>query len=78
MVNVDMFLGAHFTGFRNTMDHPLLVDMAIHTFDEARYLLSEARPVLAYCQEFNPPNSWYKGDASAVAVFEMSDGSVIA
>ncbi len=76
-VSVDMLLGAHFTGFRNQMDHPLIVDMSIHTFDEARYLLSDAKAVSCYCQEYNPPHSWYKGDGGADCIFEMSDGSVL-
>src|SRR5690606_26256643 len=29
-----------------------------------------------YCHEFNPPGSWYTGNASAVCIFEMSDSSV--
>lgn len=57
------------------MESPLLLDMAIHTFDQARFI-SGANPISVYCQEFNPPGSWYKGNASAVCIFEMSDGSV--
>ncbi|WP_350356262.1 Gfo/Idh/MocA family protein [Cohnella hashimotonis] len=71
----NFFLGPHFGGFRETMDHPLLLDMAIHTFDQARYLL-QSDPVSVYCHEFNPSHSWYAGNASAVCIFEMSDGSV--
>ncbi|MGN7456856.1 Gfo/Idh/MocA family protein [Paenibacillus pasadenensis] len=71
----DFFIGAHFGGFRDLMDSPLILDMAIHTFDQARLLLG-ADPVSVYCQEFNPPGSWYKGAASALCIFEMSDGSV--
>jgi predicted dehydrogenase len=55
------------------MASPLLLDMAIHTLDTARYL-SNADPVAVYCDEFNPPWSWYKGNASAVAIFEMTGG----
>ena len=75
MVNADFFLAPHFGGFRDLMDSPLLVDMAIHTFDQARFLTG-ADPVSVYCHEFNPPGSWYAGAASAVSIFEMSDGSV--
>lgn len=57
------------------MKSPLLLDMAIHTFDQARFI-SGANPVSVYCQEFNPPGSWYEGNASAVCIFEMSDGSI--
>ncbi|TJY41102.1 Gfo/Idh/MocA family oxidoreductase [Cohnella pontilimi] len=72
---VDFFLGPHFGGFRDAMDNPLLLDMAIHTFDQARKIL-DADPVSVYCHEYNPPGSWYAGNSSAVCIFEMSDGSV--
>ncbi|MFC4099424.1 Gfo/Idh/MocA family protein [Paenibacillus xanthanilyticus] len=71
----DFFIGAHFGGFRDAMASPLLLDMAIHTFDQARLILN-ADPVSVYCQEFNPPGSWYAGHAAAVCIFEMSDGSI--
>lgn len=66
----DFYIGAHFGGFRDEMADVLLVDMAIHTFDQAR-MLTGADPVAVYCHSFNPKRSWYKGDASAVAIFEM-------
>jgi len=75
-LNCDFYLGPHFGGFRDVMDHVLLLDMAIHTFDAARYLLAGVDPVAVYCHEWNPRSSWYKHGASAVAIFEMSDGSV--
>ncbi|MBB3109759.1 putative dehydrogenase [Paenibacillus phyllosphaerae] len=71
----DFFIGAHFGGFRDAMASPLLLDMAIHTFDQARLILG-ADPVSVYCQEFNPPGSWYAGHAAAVCIYEMSDGSI--
>lgn len=74
-VHCDFFLGAHFGGFRDHMAHPLLVDMAIHTFDQARFLTG-VDPVWVYCHEWNPPGSWYDHDASAIAIFEMGDGIV--
>ena len=73
--HADFFLGPHFGGFRDAMDSPLILDMAIHTFDQARFLTG-ANPVSVYCHEFNPPGSWYRGNASAICIFEMSDGSV--
>lgn len=60
----------HFGGFRDEIEDPLLVDMAIHPFDAARALVDE-RPVAVYCESFNPPWSWYRGDAAATAVFEF-------
>lgn len=69
----DFFLGPHFGGFRDQMPSPLILDMAIHTFDNARQL-SGRDPVSVYCQEFNPAWSWYAGAASANAIFEMTGG----
>ncbi len=74
-VNCDFYIGAHFGGFRDRMEHVLLLDMAIHTFDQARFLTG-ADPVSVYCREWNPKGSWYDHDASAVAVFEMTGGLV--
>src|ERR671925_351900 len=73
ILNADFYIGPHFGGFREAMDSPLILDMAIHTFDAARYL-SGADPLAVYCEEFNLPWSWYRGAASATAIFEMSDG----
>ncbi len=74
-VNCDFYIGAHFGGFRDRMEHVLLLDMAIHTFDQARFIMG-ADPVAVYCKEWNPPASWYDHDASAVAIFEMTDDVV--
>jgi predicted dehydrogenase len=74
-VNSDFYLGAHFGGFRDRMEHVLILDMAIHTFDAARFI-SGADPVSVYCKEWNPSGSWYDHDASAIAIFEMTDGVV--
>jgi len=73
ILNSDFYIGAHFGGFRDEMASPLVLDMAIHTFDAARYL-SGADPVAVYCEEFNPPWSWYHGNACATALFEMTGG----
>ncbi|GIP17267.1 oxidoreductase [Paenibacillus montaniterrae] len=73
--SADFFIAPHFGGFRDAMESPLLLDMAIHTFDQARYIMG-ANPVSVYCHEFNPKGSWYKGNAMALCIFEMSDGSV--
>lgn len=74
-LNSDFYIGAHFAGYRGKMKHTLLLDMAIHTFDQARFLTgADARTV--YCHEWNPDGSWFSFDASAVAIFEMSNGLV--
>ena len=74
-INADMYLGPHFGGFRDEMRHVILLDMAIHTFDMARFLGgADAKSV--FCHEFNPKGSWYAHEASAQAIFEM-DGGVV-
>ena len=75
-VCVDFFLGPHFGGFRDIMKSPLILDMAIHTFDQGRFLIG-SDPISVYCTEFNPKGSWYEGNASAVCIFEFRNGVVM-
>ena len=72
-VHADFFVGAHFGGFRDQMDHVLLLDMAIHTFDAARYIIGTA-PLAVYCRETNPQGSWYTHGAAAEALFDFDGG----
>lgn len=74
-LNADFYLGPHFGGFREEMEHVLLIDMAIHSLDQARFI-SGADPVSVYCHEWNPTGSWYAHGASAMAIFEMTNGIV--
>ena len=74
-LNADFYIGAHFGGFRDAMEHVLLLDMAIHTFDAARLILN-TDPVAVYALEWNPAGSWYAHGSSAMCIFEMSDGSI--
>lgn len=74
-LNADFYLAPHFGGFRDAMEHVLLIDMAIHSFDQARYI-SDADPVSVYCHEWNPAGSWYAHGASAQCIFEMTNGLV--
>ena len=74
-IHCDFFLAPHFGGFRETMDHVLLVDMAIHTFDAARYM-TNAAPESVYCVEWEPANSWYQAGSSAVALFKLQGGII--
>jgi predicted dehydrogenase len=71
-IHCDFFVGAHFGGFREEMEHVLLVDMAIHTLDAARYI-SAKQPLAVYCHEANPKSSWYAHGSVANAIFEFSD-----
>lgn len=70
-VNCDLYLGAHFGGFRDEMPSPLILDMAIHHFDLARFFTG-LDPVAVYAKEFNPVGSWYQGDVAASCIFEMT------
>lgn len=74
-VHCDFFLAPHFGGFRDEMQHVLLLDMAIHTFDAARFVVDK-QPLAVYCVERNPRGSWYAHGASANAIFEFSDDVV--
>ena len=72
-VHVDFFAGPHFGGFRESMPHVLLADMAIHPFDAVRFLLGvDAEAV--FCDEWIPKNSWYRYGPSVAAVFRMANG----
>lgn len=74
-IHADFFVAPHFGGFREQMDDVLLVDMAIHTLDAARFM-SGKTPLAVYCHQSNPKGSWWKHGAVANAIFEMSDGVV--
>jgi len=55
--------------FRDTMEHPLLIDMANHHFDTIRYVLGE-EPAGVAAVGWNPDWSRFRGIASAVVVFD--------
>lgn len=74
-IHCDFFIAPHFGGFREEMDNVLLLDMAIHTFDAARYVAGK-KPLAVYCVEKNPKGSWYRHGAAANATFEFSDDVV--
>lgn len=74
-VHCDFFLAPHFGGFRDKMDHVLLLDMAIHTFDAARAMTGRDA-TRVYCREWEPAGSWYHQGAAAAAIFDMAGGAV--
>lgn len=67
-VAIEFFRGPRFGGFREQMPYPLVVDMAIHHFDLLRFFLG-SDPVSVYGKSWNPPWSWFAGDASASLLF---------
>jgi predicted dehydrogenase len=76
-VVVDFFKGPHFGGFREQMPYPLIIDMSIHHFDMLRFFLDD-NPVSVYGRSWNPPWSWFKGDASAAVSLQFAGGVVAA
>ncbi|MBN2557212.1 MAG: Gfo/Idh/MocA family oxidoreductase [Clostridia bacterium] len=74
-LGAEFFRDPRFGGFRERMDSPLLLDMAIHTFDQARFLLGRD-PVSVHCHEYNPDWSWYAGAASAICTFRFEDNII--
>ncbi|MFP3463996.1 Gfo/Idh/MocA family protein [Leifsonia sp. SIMBA_070] len=74
VVDAEFFHADHEPGFREQMAHPLLVDMSIHHFDQLRYLTGD-EPVAVRCSSWNPPWSWFAGDAAASAEFELASGA---
>ncbi|MFG1621009.1 Gfo/Idh/MocA family protein [Kribbella sp. NPDC049227] len=73
-LSCEFFKAPHFSGFRERMAEPLLVDMAIHQFDLARKLIG-SEPVTVYCESYNPEWSWFDGNAAASAIFCFADGT---
>jgi predicted dehydrogenase len=65
-----------FSGFRTEMDEPLLVDMSVHHFDQIRCLL-DLEPVRVTAQSWNPKWSWFKGNPTAVVIFETRTGATV-
>lgn len=64
-----------FGGFRDEMEQPLIVDMAIHAFDAGRVLL-DGHPVSVTATSYNPRWSWYAGDAAATVTITYDTGAV--
>ncbi len=75
-VTVEFFKGPHFGGFREKMAYPLVIDMSIHHFDMLRFFLG-ADPVSVFGRSWNPPWSWFDGDASASALIEFAGGMTV-
>lgn len=64
-----------FGGFRDEMEQPLIVDMAIHAFDAGRVLL-DGSPAAVTATSYNPRWSWYAGDAAATVTITYDTGAV--
>lgn len=64
-----------FGGFRDEMEQPLLIDMAIHAVDAGRVLLA-GTPFAVTATSYNPAWSWYAGDAAATVAITYDSGAV--
>ena len=62
-----------FGGWRDEMAEVLLADMAVHHFDLMRHITG-LDAVEVYARSFNPPWSWFHGNACATVVFQMEEG----
>jgi len=79
ILSTQFFKYPSLSGFRLELDHVLLVEMAIHGFDCARYLLGR-EPVAVRCVEFEPRWSEFAPNAApaASATFEFAGGAQFA
>jgi len=59
-----------------TLEHPLLMDMAIHHFDLMRAVLAQ-EPVGVVGHAWNPPWSYLSGPASAAVTVTFDGGAVV-
>jgi len=72
--HLDFYIPADFTGsFRETMEFPLLVDMAIHHLDLIRCVTGKnIEKVIAW--SFRPAWSWYQHDPGLKMLLELEGG----
>ena len=76
-VAAEFYKGPHFGGFREEMPHPLIIDMSIHHFDLMRFFLGGDAQTI-HASSWNPPWSWFAGDASASAQIGFANGVQVA
>jgi len=62
--------------FRYTMDHPLVLDMAIHHFDLVRAITGE-EPVSVMARSWRVPDSPYLGDPTCAALIGLGSGATV-
>jgi len=72
--HLDFYIPGDFTGsFRETMEFPLLVDMAVHHFDLIR-AVTRQNIARVTTQSFSPEWNWYQHDAGAKILMELDGG----
>ena len=75
-IHADFFVAPHFGGFREEMRHVLLLDMAIHTFDAARYMVERRPAARLLPSNGSRPTPGTAQGSSAAAIFELAGGTV--
>ena len=72
---LEFFIGADFTGsFREAMEFPLLVDMAIHHLDLIRAVTGRNIAEVT-AMSFRPAWSWYKHEPGLKMLMRLDDGT---
>lgn len=75
-INIDYYQSLEFKDtFRYSIDHPLLLDMAIHHFDLVRVITGQNANSV-YTSEFNPATSKFKGGSNAIVIFQMNSNTL--
>ncbi len=73
--HVDFYIPADFTGtFREKMEYPLLIDMAIHHLDMVRFVTGR-NIVKVTTLSFRPDWSWYVHQPGLKMLLELEDGT---
>lgn len=75
LVDVTFAKAPHFGGFREEMDHVLLIDMAIHHLDFLRHAMGADQITEVYCDEFNPQWSWFRHGAASTLLIRFASGA---
>ncbi len=71
---MEFYIPADFTGtFRETMEQPLLVDMAIHHFDLIRFVTGRDI-VRVQARSFRPAWSWFDHHPAAMVLLDLEGG----
>jgi predicted dehydrogenase len=74
--HIDFYIPADFTGtYREKMEFPLLIDMAVHHLDLMRYVTGR-KIVKVTTLSFQPHWSWYKHDSGLKMLLGLEDGTV--
>ncbi|HEY8789305.1 MAG TPA: Gfo/Idh/MocA family oxidoreductase [Actinopolymorphaceae bacterium] len=75
LVDISFAKAPHFGGFREEMEHVLLLDMSIHHFDYLRHAMGSDPVVEVYCDEFNPAWSWFRHGAATTLLLRFASGA---